>query len=69
VLDGFRIEVFVVGFEKAEDLHYRRVVKEAVWSVSVIYPQGWDGLLDTKGVRNGDVLDQKTLGHVCVPVL
>ena len=32
-------------------------------------PQGWDGLLETKGVRNGGVLDQKTLRHVCVPVL
>ena len=34
-LDGFGIEVFIVGFEEAEDLHYGRVVEEAAWSVSV----------------------------------
>lgn len=28
-VDGFGIEVFVVGFEEAEDLHYRGVVEEA----------------------------------------
>lgn len=30
---------------------------------------GGDRVLETEGMRNGDVLNQKTLGHVCVPVL
>jgi hypothetical protein len=28
-VDGLGIEVFVVGFEEAEDLHYRGVIEEA----------------------------------------